>query len=382
MGQLTLAGFWITFFYLVLLVGGKVSGQNDWDGLSVPAPAPEGLQWDLHPVSDSFNYQSTFGNRPAEFTDRWTDWFINPWSGPSLTQWNRGHVWTNGSELGVQAHHDPNSDSIFMGCLSSHAAFEYPLFMEARVRLSDCTLANNIWMLSSDSEEEIDMMETYPSSRSSNDWLDQRMHLSHHVFIRKPFQDYQPRDKEGVFGTWYWESGRPDWRGQWVRMGVYWKNPWHLEYYINGKWVRTIRSFEHSYSNQFGQLEKFKTEFNAIDKYDYTSGTGLSKPMHIIVNMEQQSWLTDLGVIPTDAELDDANQQNIFFVDWLRVYRAEKPTVILGDVNDDGVVNLLDIGPFVDLLSSGQYLPAADINQDGLVNLLDVEPFVSILAGS
>ena len=55
--------------------------------------------------------------------------------------------------------------------------------------------------------------------------------------------------------------------------------------------------------------------------------------------------------------------------------------LILGDVNGDGAVNLLDVGPFVDLLGSGGYLPAADINGDGAVNLLDVGPFVDLIGG-
>ena len=53
----------------------------------------------------------------------------------------------------------------------------------------------------------------------------------------------------------------------------------------------------------------------------------------------------------------------------------------LGDVNQDGVVNLLDVGPFVDLLSSGEFQVEADINRDGAVNLLDVALFVDLLAG-
>ena len=56
-------------------------------------------------------------------------------------------------------------------------------------------------------------------------------------------------------------------------------------------------------------------------------------------------------------------------------------TFVLGDVNGDGAVNLLDVGPFVDLLTNGEYLAAADINGDGVVNLLDVGPFVELLSG-
>ena len=54
---------------------------------------------------------------------------------------------------------------------------------------------------------------------------------------------------------------------------------------------------------------------------------------------------------------------------------------ILGDVNCDGVVNLLDVVPFIDLLSSGGFSGKADINQDGVLNLLDVQPFVGLLSG-
>lgn len=56
-------------------------------------------------------------------------------------------------------------------------------------------------------------------------------------------------------------------------------------------------------------------------------------------------------------------------------------TILLGDVNCDGDVNLLDVAPFVDVLTSAGFSDKADINQDGSVDLLDVAPFVSLLAG-
>lgn len=55
--------------------------------------------------------------------------------------------------------------------------------------------------------------------------------------------------------------------------------------------------------------------------------------------------------------------------------------VLLGDVNLDGVVNLLDVAPFVDRIATGTYQAEADVNQDGSVNLLDVDPFIDVLAG-
>ena len=52
---------------------------------------------------------------------------------------------------------------------------------------------------------------------------------------------------------------------------------------------------------------------------------------------------------------------------------------IPGDVNGDGTVDLLDVDPFVDLVGSGEFNPAADLNGDGDVNLLDVSPFIDAL---
>ncbi len=55
--------------------------------------------------------------------------------------------------------------------------------------------------------------------------------------------------------------------------------------------------------------------------------------------------------------------------------------VMKGDVNLDGMVNLLDVSPFVDLLATSQFQAEADCNCDGVVDLLDVSVFVSLLSG-
>ena len=58
------------------------------------------------------------------------------------------------------------------------------------------------------------------------------------------------------------------------------------------------------------------------------------------------------------------------------------PAVVLGDLNGDGAVDLLDIQPFVDVITGVANNDAADINQDGLTDLLDVQPFVDLLTGN
>lgn len=60
---------------------------------------------------------------------------------------------------------------------------------------------------------------------------------------------------------------------------------------------------------------------------------------------------------------------------------APSTEVIRGDVNLDGVINALDISPFVGRLTSGSYQAESDVNVDGLVNALDIAPFIAALTG-
>ena len=55
---------------------------------------------------------------------------------------------------------------------------------------------------------------------------------------------------------------------------------------------------------------------------------------------------------------------------------------LIGDVNQDGVVDLLDVAPFVELLNSGEFQIEGDINGDGEITLLDVGPFVDLINGN
>ena len=58
------------------------------------------------------------------------------------------------------------------------------------------------------------------------------------------------------------------------------------------------------------------------------------------------------------------------------------PEVLLGDVNTDGVVDFLDISPFIVVLSGGGFQEEADIDQNGVVDFLDISPFIQILSGA
>ncbi len=85
-----------------------------------------------------------------------------------------------------------------------------------------------------------------------------------------------------------------------------------------------------------------------------------------------------------DPVVTDRVRLNVFSVagNTAKLYELEVFGVRLGDVNQDGQVNLLDVEPFIQLLSSGEYQSEADVNSDQTVNLLDVDPFIGILSGN
>ena len=54
---------------------------------------------------------------------------------------------------------------------------------------------------------------------------------------------------------------------------------------------------------------------------------------------------------------------------------------LIGDVNCDGEVNLLDVSPFIQAIGNGTFDIKADINGDGADNLLDVNGFIQLIGG-
>lgn len=67
--------------------------------------------------------------------------------------------------------------------------------------------------------------------------------------------------------------------------------------------------------------------------------------------------------------------------EFVGAFAAQIDGGLLGDINCDGQVDLLDVQPFVDVLTSGVFSFKADINSDGVVDLLDVGPFVIEISG-
>ena len=333
------------FLFSLFIVSTVIS--QDWNGIPVPAILEGDDTWVLQTdVSDDFNYSAPASSKGSTFLGKWDDWYHNPWSGPGSTEWSRTHSSVSGGELKLTASRY-QTNKVNAGIIHSNQTVQFPVYIEAKVKIMNSVLANGAWLLSPDDTKEIDFMEGYGAdfSESANEdltWWAQRMHISHHVFIRSPFQDWQPNEfgsgpgNPSIHPTWITRNdgaGNILWKDNYHTYGVYWKDPWHLYYFIDGIQV-TKREGKDQIDPVF-----FTNSRTPGDSNDDTR-TGLSKAMDIIFSVEEQGWRTANGksVIPTDTEL--ANTVNhTMRIDWIRTYKPNS-SLSVNDLNKRVVVEM------------------------------------------
>lgn len=285
--------------------------ENVWDGLPVPAEQLNAnVSWELvEALSDSFNYETPYGpNKGSQFNEKWEDGFINAWTGPGNTVWTPNNSRVSGGNLELKATSlNAAANTNNFSAVHARTSVLYPVYIETRVKVMNSVMANAVWLLSSNSSEEIDIVEAYGSSfseskNSTREWFAQRMHLSHHTFDRSvsPVLDYQPPTSSG---SYYQLQPVPSyWRDNFYTIGVYWRDPFHLEYYIDGSLVRTVSGAA------------------IIDPFEYRDGNGLSLPETIIFSGAAQTWQVNQNVWPTVNELA-VEENNVFKIDWIRTYK-------------------------------------------------------------
>ena len=60
-------------------------------------------------------------------------------------------------------------------------------------------------------------------------------------------------------------------------------------------------------------------------------------------------------------------------------FAEETDFTVIGDINEDGIVNVLDIVQVVNLVLVSEYEENGDLNGDGIVNVLDIVQLVNII---
>ncbi len=248
-------------------------------------------------ISNEFNY-ANLGQ--AGFNSIWKRGYINSSPGPNRSIYSGAQAYiSNGGQLALTAARQGNR--LFGGTVHSKNKVRYPVYVEARVKVSNSSLASNVWMLNSQSNQEIDVLESW--GNKNNRYFSRVLHLSHHIFWRDGeaiLGDYQPTS-----GATYYQ--RPNGQGDYVVWpddyhvyGILWDGPYSLHYYIDGQWVRTTPPGE-------------------IDPYGWSAG--LNDSMHLILNTEAQKWRESQGInYFNDASVSDPTR-NTMYVDWIRVWK-------------------------------------------------------------
>ena len=88
-------------------------------------------------------------------------------------------------------------------------------------------------------------------------------------------------------------------------------------------------------------------------------------------------------VLPGQGTTDEMFFIPIEFIPYQQgdedVYLGSEDNIILGDVNQDGILNILDVVIIVNQVLSNEYNLIADVNEDGEVNVLDVVSLVGVI---
>ncbi|MFP6577765.1 MAG: dockerin type I domain-containing protein, partial [Candidatus Nitrosopelagicus sp.] len=64
---------------------------------------------------------------------------------------------------------------------------------------------------------------------------------------------------------------------------------------------------------------------------------------------------------------------------YTQVITLTPQNIVLGDINEDGIVNILDIVQVVNLVLENEYEANGDLNSDGIINVLDIVQLVNII---
>ncbi|WP_238528014.1 T9SS type A sorting domain-containing protein [Aquimarina agarivorans] len=403
----------VSMMAVLFSTGSVMHAQFEFDAIPIAPDAGVGRVWELQEApSDDFNYifdpSTTRVNFGPDGENKWYNTYHdlasgqpNIFQGPGPTIWRPENLYVDGDQLQVFNTRIAGEEKDQFGneypyatrggCITGLTKVLYPVFVEARVTVANSTAASDVWLLSPDDTQEIDIIEAYggagiagtvpgeteETEAGRNQFFAERIHLSHHVFIRDPFQDYQPRD----FNSFWRRNGIASWGGRTIDIGVYWVSPTRVEYYIDGQLVRVLDNnasaseviggsweytrptglvnaageivetnlgndgkllfetlrpgFQDMTQVTCGQFSTFDescldaaqsaSNISVIDPFDYlNNGRRFSKELDIIINTEDQTFQANAtpSRSPNNNEISEMQTPDqTMLVDWIRVYK-------------------------------------------------------------
>ena len=105
---------------------------------------------------------------------------------------------------------------------------------------------------------------------------------------------------------------------------------------------------------------------------------------HILITDELFDFVVSTDVIRIDDYMDGGFSTFDQYISDHRpvAIKIIQDVVVLGDINNDQIVNVLDVIILVNTILENVYLESADFNLDGIINVLDVVSLVNLILGS
>ena len=105
-----------------------------------------------------------------------------------------------------------------------------------------------------------------------------------------------------------------------------------------------------------------------------------SDPENLIYTLQYNSPCIDAGTADIDGDGNQDNSDYNGLAPDMGSYEYENTTS--GDLNGDGVIDILDIVILADMILNDMYSVEADLNEDGNINILDIVIYCNIILGS
>lgn len=212
------------------------------------------------------------------------------------------------------------------------------------------------------------------------------------VSLNTPLGNGFRPDGQLEFTIFEWDSNDPDTFTNWDSSTGGEFSTGHVEVYrqtfpvLGVDYPATANAFLAQISFDPGSLQLTDgTSYGFVFRYTLDSlvddtGAPLSADVSFAFDTRQDNNLPG-ALLNTNVSTDFATADNGQSTsrDMNFFFAAPDTAILVGDVNCDGAVDFLDIGPFVDLLVTGTFLDKGDIDGSGTVDFLDIGPFIALL---
>jgi len=126
-----------------------------------------------------------------------------------------------------------------------------------------------------------------------------------------------------------------------------------------------------SFWSEYNDLstELIETINSNVEVYTYSNNTGLEEFVHYKVYGGGHEWFYNNWGFNTSEKL----------VDFFQDFKLSDFTQVMGDLNNDGVINIQDVVLIINIILNQEYITLGDINNDTYVDVIDIVLLVSII---